>query len=317
MSFPARPVPESLPFGWYVILRRLKLPLLSTTLAPVRHRTATVLLCLVSCTGVPSANATDGESSRPDALPDPLCLERLDAAVALAESGDTGRARLHLERLAPRCEHVPQIHHDLGVIAARGERLPAALAHFEKALESDPRVAMTLDHLRALNRREAALAYARALGQPGDAPRPALAFQDSGDVGADTLRARRITDDPARRVETLEHELHAWWRSAVDGDVEARLAHYVDGYPRREALAGRERDAALVWDDVSLEIAFTAEDAVAVIGHANPFPASDSRPDDGFDDDASGVPAGGGAQRRLLLLRPEGDRWRIYRESPL
>ena len=282
----------------------------------MRHRTATVLLCLTSCAGIPPANATDGEPARPGAAPappGPLCLERLDAAVALARSGDTGRARLHLERLADRCEHVPQIHHDLGVIAARGERLPAALAHFEKALESDPRVAMTLDHVRALNRREAALAYARALGRPIDAPRPALAFQDSGDVGADTLHERRIAGDPARRVETLEHELHAWWRSAVDGDVEARLAHYVDGYPRARALAGRERDAALVWDDVSREIAFTARDAVAVIGRANPFPARDGRP--GGHDGAGGVPAGGGGL--LLLLRPEGDRWRIYRESPL
>ena len=57
---------------------------------------------------------------------------------------------------------------------------------------------------------------------------------------------------------------------------------------------------------------------MAVIGHANSLPAGDRPPDGGSVDDPSGVPSGdGGASRRLLLLRLEGDRWRIYRESPL
>lgn len=261
----------------------------------MRYRAASLLPCLTFCAG--TTIAAPARWAPPDPLPPDVCLERLDAAVEQARRGAVGRARLALERLAPHCEHVPQIHHNLGVIAARADRLPAALAHFEAALDADPRAAMTLEHVRALHRREAALGYARALGRPGDVPRsPPLALQDSRDVGADTLLEGRIADDPRRDVATLEYELYAWWRSAREGDADERLAHYVDGYPRRDALAGRGSE--LPWEDVRRDIAFASEDAVVVLAYADASAAADT-------------------VRRLLMLRLEGDRWRIYRDTTL
>jgi len=309
----------------------------------VQRQTAPfLLLCLMSCASwasfaraqqdhtatpvtapgaTPSGAGSSGDPAAP--LPPAACLERLDAAVELAERGDTGRARLRLERLAPRCAHLPQIHHDLGVIAARDGRVSAALDHFETAVAADPRAAMTLDHLRTLHRREAAAAYARALGSPSDTSRPAFTFQRSDDVGADTLRAAASEEEPLRDVATIEYELYAWWRSAVDGDVRERRSHYVDDYPRALALLGRERDAALRWEDVRREIAFTTEDAVAVLTYAGRAADGDGKPADELDGGAAARVDGGddaertGAFRRLLLLRLQDRRWLIYRDTPL
>ena len=244
--------------------------------------------------------ATKGIASTPASAPvlaPALCLERLDAAVRLAGGGDEAAARGRLERLAGRCEHLPQIRHDLGVLAARAGESEAAIAALEAALEADPRSAETLAHLRALHRREAAIGYARALGKAKRSapPLPELALQDSTDVNADTLRGRADRSG-LRDSSTLEYELYAWWHGADDGDEAAWLAYYADDYPPRLAMAGRTRPARANWADVRREIAFTAEDAVAVLEHGR---------------------GGPDAWRRLLLLRLEGDRWKIYRERPL
>ena len=277
-----------------------------------------LLSCLLSVAwGAVSARA-DGAAPAAT-LPVATCLARLDAAAAdAARAGRERRARKTLSALAERCPHLPQIHHDLGVLAAREERLPEAYAHFERALASDPRAGATVDQLRALHRREAALGYAHALGTAVDAPPPRLVLQDSRDVGADTLRARAARDDALHDVSTLEYELYDWWRSADDDDS-SRLAHYVYGYSRRAALAGRERDAAIPWESVRREIALTAEDAVAVIEHPVPGTAGGAGPvGKGGDASAAGGTSGEGATlRRLLLLRLEGERWKIYRESVL
>ena len=234
-----------------------------------------------------------------------VCVSRLDVTVStlqrtLARSPSRTAARSArdaLRELADRCEHLPQIHHDLGVLAAREQRLPEAFGHFERALALDPRAGATLEALRGLHRREAALAYARALGTPAATPMPRLTLQDSSDVGVDTLRARAARDPAFRQVATLEYELYAWWQSAGDG-ARVRRSHYVDGYPRAAALADRARDATIPWENVRRDIDFTAEDAVAVIEQPGTSDATDP-------------------VRRLLLLRLEGARWKIYRETPL
>jgi len=251
------------------------------------------LICLIcpvaylAC--LPPARAESGAASAPI-----TCLERLDAAVALAEGGDEGLARLRLERMAARCEGLAQVHHNLGVLAARADRLPEALAHFERALAAAPRAWMTLGHVRALHRREAALGYARAFGTSAEPPEPQLRLQDSDDTDPDDVRSPRgERERELRRLTTLEYELYAWWSSADQG-TGARLAHYVDGYPAELALGGRERDASLAWEAVRHEVTFTAEDAVVTLEHAG----------------------AGETVRRVLLLRLEGGRWKIYRDAP-
>lgn len=247
---------------------------------------------------IPSAaDATAAAPGSAPALAPALCLEGLDSAVRLARDGEESAARERLRRLDGRCEHVPQIRHDLGVLAARAGDGETAIAAFEAALEADPRSAETLAHLRALHRREAAIGYARALGKAARSapPLPEFALQDSTDVNADTLRGR--TDRSGLRdPSTLEYELYAWWHGADDENEAAWLAHYADDYPPHLAMAGRTRPTRASWADVRREIAFTAEDAVAVLEHDR---------------------GGPDAWRRLLLLRLEGDRWKIYRERSL
>ena len=268
---------------------------------------AALLPCLVCAAsaafGETTPVAPSGETPPPTHAPPLLsaadCLERLDAAVLIARDGDERRAERVLRRLERRCEHLPQIRHDLGVLAARDDRLPEAMAHFEASLAADPRAAMTRGHLRELHRREARRAYARVLDAVPPATGRELVLQDSADVNADSLRASRSRGE-LRDFATLEYELYDWWASATDPDADGWLAHYVDGYPRRLALASREAAAALAWEEVRRELAFTAEEAVAVL-----------------DAGAGGDGAGEDGARRLLLLRLDGNRWKIYRETPL
>lgn len=235
------------------------------------------------------------------------CLERLDAAVSEAREGNLVIAERQLAVLAERCEHLPQIQHDLGVIAERRGDRAAALEHLEAALLEDPRAADTVAGMRALHRQTATAAYARALGataqtplsEPQSAPLAesldeSLDWQDSGDVNADALRSS--TDRPElRSIATLDYELYDWWLGAANDPPDGWLAHYSDDYPRRLALAQHGLTRPVGWDDVGREIAFTENDAVAILEHAGSL----------------------GPERRLLLLRLQGNRWKIYQETPL
>ena len=257
------------------VSRRLRAPVLAATLVVV-----------------PSGVGAAPPPSRAPVSDD--CATELDRAVHLARSGAAADAARRLEALSRRCAHLPQIEHDLGVLAARAGRTRAAIAHFEASLAADPRAADTLAQLRALHRHEAAVAYARALDVSPAVPSPELALQDSSAVNADSLRPA-ADDGELRTLVAVEYELYDWWHSADAPDPAGWLAHYAEDYPEEVALADRARLGRTPWERVRREVAFTAEDAVAVLEHETH----------------------GALERRLLLLRLQGKRWKIYRETPL
>lgn len=245
------------------------------------------MLAVVSV--MPVFDSARAAGSTSPATPD--CLERLDAAVSVGRDTDLDRARQQLEQLAEACPALPQVQHDLAVIALLDGEREQAIEHLEAALAVDARTAESLGGLRALHRHAASLAYARALGTASTAPTPTLDWQDATDQ---PRQLDETASDDLRDVVTLEYELYDWWQGAALDPADGWLAHYTDDYPRQVALADHGRPRPVSWADVRREIAFTSNDAVAIIEH----------------DGSTRL------ERRLLLLRLSGHRWKIYQETP-
>ena len=229
------------------------------------------------------------------------CAAGLDAAVATARRGALDAARDELLALGRECKALPQIEHDLGVIALRRGDGAAAVRHLERALELDERTARTVRALREVRRWRAAAAWRDALGESGTSgdrgrPAPALELLDSAVPDAfGRLEAAR--DALLRDEAVVGYELYEWWQTLRLGDADALASHYAHdaSRPADEGLAADLPADLPEWDDVDGEVAFTERDAVALL-----------RWDEG------GARAG-----RLLLLRAVEDRWLIYRETPL
>ena len=246
-----------------------------------------------------------GGGARADvALPAPTdrsaerwCAAGLDGAVATARRGALEGARDALLALAPECTGLPQVEHDLGVLAWRLGDEDGAVRHLERALEADARVARTVEALREVRRFRAARAWADALGEPrAERAPPRLELLDSSVAGA-TARLERARDALLRDEAVVGYELHAWWDALAHGDADDVAAHYASDAARLvpDGATGGATGAAPAWDEIDSEIAFTARDAVAVLRW----------------------PGATGTAGRILLLRAVDDRWLIYRESAL
>lgn len=226
-------------------------------------------------------------TSHADLLSAP-CLTELDDAVALYNEGNTSAAYIRFQRMEKSCSHVPQVHHNLGVIAATAQRWTQATEHFQRAIADDTRTGMTHSHLLAIHQHKAALAYRRALGTHGDIVPPQLNMQNS--THANAIHAAPVKTS-LHNVPTIDYELFSWWTAAATDALPAWLEHYVSGYPPQE-----NTDAGVVaWDDVGRNISFTAQDAVVVLS----YQLNDIE------------------KRTLLLMRLQNNRWKIYRESVL
>lgn len=234
----------------------------------------------------------------PGAIPSTLtpseCLVQLDAAVNLALESDLDAATEQLETLATACEHIPQIQHNLGVLAAMDNRLPEAISYLEASVAADPRAALSVRHLQDIFRYRASVAYANALNTTPTASEPDYSFQDSSDLNSDSLRLQRERSE-LHTVGTIEYELFAWWQIRHDERQDVR-EHYVSDYPEVSILQASERFKDIDWDDMQREIAFTQEDAVIVLSDVSVDDASD---------------------KTLILMRLEGNRWKIYQETSL
>jgi hypothetical protein len=211
------------------------------------------------------------------------------AAGSLAAAVDHASLDRHLAQLEDRCPSLPQLAHNRGVLAARTNRWTEAIAHFQRSLQQDGRAADTYRTLQQIFEHRAAEAYARALDTPVSVPAPTLHWQDSTDLNAHE-DAGGTPAHALQTIPTLEYELYAWWQ-ALQNAVGLE-EHYVDGFPPEAIHLSREHFANRFWDDMQREIAFTAQDAVAVIS-------------DAFHN------------RTLLLLRLVGTRWKIYQETRL
>jgi len=217
------------------------------------------------------------------------CQDELDTAVALFNDDAHAAAKILLTQLADDCQ-LPQIHHNLGVIAGLQDQWSQAIKHFEQSLAADQRAAMTQDHLRQIYRYRANIAYGKALNTEVAAQHPNLQVQDSSVINANAVR-REQPSTARHRISDVDYELYDWWVAAANNNREGVLAHYVRGYPAPD-IAAR---ANINWDQVQREISFTAEDAIAVLTHSEK----------------------GETVSTLLLLRLQGNRWKIYQETRL
>lgn len=216
------------------------------------------------------------------------CLTQLDDAVSLFDTGNTNAAATQLDQLAISCSELPQVHHNLGVIAAVRHEWQAASEHFKRALAFDARTNNTQSHLQAIHQFKSSLAYKKALGIDSSPTMPELSMQNSAAANA-------VVEAPIKtslhNVSTLDYELFSWWTAAATNAMPSWLEHYAVGYPPVE-----NTDAQVVhWDDVGRDISFTAQDAVVVLSYQK--------------NDIE--------KRMLLLLRLQNNRWKIYRETTL
>ncbi len=216
------------------------------------------------------------------------CSDELDNAVELYNAGRSDAAHALLEQLAEKCPQLPQVQHNLGVIAGQAKNWPLAESRFRAAIANDSRSTMTMAHLQSMHEYQATLAYQNALRIKRKVTPPDLQMQRSELTNA-TYRTEIKTS--LHTVATVDYELFAWWTAASDTDASAWLEHYTHGYPPQE-----NNDAQAVdWQEVSRDISFTAQDAVVVLSYQNA----------GLD------------KRILLLLRLQDKRWKIYREVNL
>ena len=219
------------------------------------------------------------------------CAAELDAAVALASNPDNepGELSARFASLESACPDFAQIAHNQGVLEARQDHWQQAIAHFERALQKDERAADTHRHLQQIFEHRAAGAYAKALGTSIDVPAPTLQLQDSGKHNSDRLQ--QYPEHPQlRNVATIEYELYAWWQSQQN--LQGIREHYVSDYDMEAIEQARQQHLQRQWSTLKREIAFTTNDSVVVLS------------------DSVGAYA-------MLLMRLEGNRWKIYQETSL
>jgi tetratricopeptide (TPR) repeat protein len=221
------------------------------------------------------------------------CRDELDSAVSLFHNQAIKVAETRLLQLADQCQHLPQINHNLGVLAGRQNQWPAAIDYFKRSLEADPRAAMTQDHLLQIYRYRASLAYAKALNTTSTAPPPELHMQDASRQNPAELLHQPHTPlrTPLHNISTVDYELYDWWHTALQANNQGHQAHYVNGYSPPLAAQPNQAD----WQSVQREISFTAQDAVAVLTYQE----------------------NGQSVSTLLLMRLQGNRWKIYQETRL
>ncbi len=216
------------------------------------------------------------------------CEDELDAAVTIYNTGDAQRAQAKLLAMASDCGHLPQIQHNLGVLAYERDEWQQAQVHFNNAIENDTRTNMTRTHLQSLHQYQASIAFQKAMNTQNVINPPQLQMQTAS--LSNTIVESKLKTS-LHNLATVDYELYAWWTSAADNQPQAFLEHYLNGYP-----AAQNFDAAKIsWNQVNRDISFTAQDAVVVLSYRI----------DEVD------------KRTLLLLRLQNNRWKIYREAAL
>ncbi len=219
------------------------------------------------------------------------CLRTLDRTVQHISAVDSDTAQQRLATLAQSCESVPQVHHNLGVLAARRGEWELAITAFERAIALSPNTADTVSQLKAVHEYQAKLAWQLALELKEPVEAPTFKLQSSLNQNPN-LMIENSTRDGVRSVATMDYELYSWWHALTPGsDQSAWLAHYSTDYPPSTLDTQRP----VPWKEVSRHIQFTAQDAAVVLSWE----------------------VAGKTHYRMLLLTLTGERWRIYHESAL
>lgn len=218
------------------------------------------------------------------------CLRAIDKTVLHIDQIDIDTAQRTLATLAHSCEDVPQIHHNLGVIAARRGQWETAISAFERAIALAPQTADTVNQLQALHEYQAKKAWQVALDTNQELTEPRFTWQTSSDRNQ-RVNAAATSANGLRSVTTVDFELYNWWHAWDDKDSGEWLEHYVSGYPPPSLEEARP----VPWDAVQKDIQFTASDAAVILKWSK----------NGFE------------HHRWLLLTLAGQRWQIYHEAEL
>jgi len=218
------------------------------------------------------------------------CRTALDNSHTLYSAGDKKAALTLLTHMTEYCESFAQVEHNLGVIAANNQQFDLAIEHLQQSLQLDRRSQHTLDQLQALQAYRASQAYGEALQLRSKAKAPTLSMQNSTYLNSLPPDATRAHSN-LHNIATVEYELYDWWQSARDNNEESWLSHYEQHYPPpANAMA-----APVSWDKTQRRINFTAQDVVAIISYQT----------------------AGALQHKQLLMRLQGNRWKIYQEHLL
>jgi len=218
------------------------------------------------------------------------CLRTLDKLVLHIDQLDTDTTQQGLATLAHSCEEVPQIHHNLGVMAARQGQWETAISAFERAIALNPQTADTVAQLTALHEYQAKKAWRVALELEQELIEPIFTWQNSSDENRQ-VSASAANSTGLRSVATVDFELYNWWHAWDAANTAEWLEHYVNGYPPPTI----DEQRPVLWDAVQIDIQFTASDAAVVLKWTK----------------------NGAVHHRWLLLTLAGQRWQIYHESEL
>ena len=220
------------------------------------------------------------------------CRIELNKAVSHFNAGYEARSAAVLSDMSAKCAMLPQLHHNLGVIAANTQQWKLAQTHFNRAISADLRTNMTHRYLQLIHEYKATLAYRKALGVDGNVPPPELEMQGTQHINAEP-------DVPTRsrlhNIAAVDYELYAWWQAAASHNMPDWLEHYFPGYPPPDDHTAHALASSVSWQNVDRQITFTAKDAVVILQ---------------FDD-------GSIEHSAVLLLRLQNNRWKIYQETAL
>jgi len=253
-------------------------------------RTAALCFCVIAAAALSSQTAA-AAGSKNATWSTADCLRALDRAEVHANDIDYDTAQRGLATLAQSCESVPQVHHNLGVIAARNGQWEIAIAAFKRAIAIDTRTADTVTQLNAIHAYQAKLAWQVALDRSDPIEPPTFVLQTSADQNPAPF-THATNQSALRSVATVDFELYTWWHASSESqENEAWLSHYVKGYPPTQMPDTKQ----IEWDSVKRDIQFTARDASVALSWTH-----------GREDHV-----------RILLLRLNGQRWQIYHEAEL
>lgn len=290
---------------------------------------------LILALSPPSALAAESETSNIRLL---RCLDEIDLVTRRHNTEATEGTEKHLKELLHSCSHVPQLHHNLGVLAANRQEWNDAITHFEHSLALDERAAMTQGSLASIYQYKASRAYKKALNLREKLKPPVLSMQTSALTNLciaehpqtmsqpDTIIAASLNlsapvivasdssslatspdaqPDLAQRQDAVRYDVYSWWTAIQEQDDAALPAHYSNQDMIKSSFTER---VAFPWNSLSVDIEFI--DSIALVSIT--YPGDPEATTDAVSSSQSTSPK----KHDLLLVMKEYDHmWKIVREE--
>ncbi|MBX2823309.1 MAG: hypothetical protein KTR33_01180 [Gammaproteobacteria bacterium] len=245
------------------------------------------------------------------------CLAEIDIASGTYFEGDSDKAGRQLNQLLHSCDQIPQLHHNLGVLAAEQQDWSQATGYFEQALALDRRAAMTQASLSAIYQYKAGLAYQKALKLSQTPDLPQFAMQDSTLTNVCLAADTRVVPTPApdqaqpqnatqvqardtgAALDEIRYDINSWWAAIREQDNDGYQAYYADGYTPPLKVEQRQFPAA---EPHSLDIQLLDKIALVTVGLSATAETSESG-------------NGEASQELLLVMQHKGKLWQIIKEQ--